>query len=185
MNYCSNCGSAIQRAVPAGDDRQRDLCPACGMIHYENPRMVVGTIPVWQDTVLLCRRDIEPQRGLWTLPAGYLENGESAQEGARRETWEEARCEVVELTPYFLADLVAINQLYLMFRCQLAAPEFRATRESSEVRLFHEADIPWDTLAFQVIRRTLERYFADRATGQFRFHNDEVVIATPCRLTTP
>lgn len=177
MKFCSNCGNRISHGIPADDDRERFLCNNCGVIHYQNPRLVVGSIPEWQDRILLCLRDIEPQRHKWTLPAGYLENGESVQDGARRETREETRAEIVELEPYFLADLVPINQLYLMFRCRLAHPEFAATRESKEVRLFLEDEIPWDNIAFDVIRETLKRYFADRAAGVFPFHNEVVKIA--------
>jgi len=136
--------------------------------------------PEWQGRILLCRRDIEPQRGLWTLPAGYLENGESVEDGARRETREETQSEIVGLAPYFLADLVPINQLYLIFRCRLARPEFSITRESSELRLFREEEIPWDDIAFQVIRVTLQRYFTDRANGAFPFRNEVVSIAMNC-----
>jgi ADP-ribose pyrophosphatase YjhB (NUDIX family) len=157
--------------IPADDNRERFCCSHCGMIHYQNPRLVVGCIPEWQDTILLCLRDIEPQRNRWTLPAGYLENGESVQEGAQRETYEEARAKVTDLKPYFMADLVRINQLYLMFRCKLSRPEFQITPESKDVRLFREEDIPWDNIAFPVIEETLKNYFADRKTGLFPFHN--------------
>ena len=174
MKFCTNCGNPVQLTIPENDDRQRFCCNHCGVIHYQNPRLVVGAIPEWKNRILLCRRDIEPQRGLWTLPAGYLENGESVEDGARRETWEETRSTIIGLTPYFLADLVQINQLYLMFRCRLAQPEFAITRESSELRLFREEDIPWDDIAFQVIRVTLQRYFADRVTGIFPFRNEVV-----------
>lgn len=184
MNFCSNCGTGITRAIPDDDDRERYLCERCGMVHYQNPRLVVGCIPEWHDRILLCLRDIEPQRGMWTLPAGYLENGESVRDGARRETWEEVRAEITGLEPYFLADLVPINQLYLMFRCQLVRPEFAITRESREVRLFREEDIPWDNIAFEVIRQTLKRYFADRAGGAFRFRNEVVSIAMHRRQAT-
>lgn len=179
MKFCSNCGAGITLGIPAGDNRERFLCNNCGMIHYQNPRLVVGCIPEWQDRVLLCLRDIEPRRGKWTLPAGYLENGESARDGARRETWEETRAEVIELEPYFLADLVPLNQLYLMFRCRLARPQFATTRESREVRLFREEDIPWDNIAFPVILETLRRYIADRATGIFPFRNEAVSVILP------
>lgn len=185
MNFCSNCGNPVQLTIPEDDDRKRFCCNHCGMIHYQNPRLVVGAIPEWQDRILLCRRDIEPQRGLWTLPAGYLENGESVEDGARRETREETKAEIIDLSPYFLADLVPINQLYLIFRCQLARPEFAITRESSELRLFREEEIPWDEIAFQVIRVTLQKYFSDRAAGTFPFRNEVVRIALNCPAEPP
>jgi len=185
MKFCSNCGAHLQLGIPANDDRERFFCDHCGMVHYQNPRMVVGTIPEWHDRILLCLRDIEPRRGMWTLPAGYLENGESVQDGARRETWEEARCEIAGLEPYYLADLIPIHQLYLMFRCHLVRPQFAATRESSEVRLFRKNEIPWNELAFDVVRQTLQRYFADRSAGTFYFRNEIVSIAKPYPACSP
>jgi ADP-ribose pyrophosphatase YjhB (NUDIX family) len=176
MNFCSNCGNTITTAIPADDNRERFCCNHCGMIHYQNPRLVVGCIPEWQNTILLCLRDIEPRRNRWTLPAGYLENGESVQQGAQRETYEEARAEVSDLEPYFMADLVRINQIYLMFRCKLNRPEFRITPESKEVRLFREEDIPWDNIAFPVIEETLKAYFSDRKKGTFPLRN--VIVNT-------
>ncbi len=178
MKFCSNCGNGITRGIPDDDNRERFICENCGMIHYQNPRLVVGCIPEWQGQVLLCLRNIEPQRNKWTLPAGYLENGESVQDGARRETLEEAQAEVTQLEPFLLADLVPINQLYLMFRCRLVRPEFNITPESKEVRLFREDEIPWDNIAFKVIKETLKRYFADRAAGKFHFRNEVIAIPT-------
>lgn len=175
IRFCTQCGQPVAQRIPDGDDRMRPVCTACGTIHYQNPRLVVGTIPEYQGRILLCRRDIEPQRGLWTLPAGYLENGESALDGAIRETWEEARCRLVDLSPYYLADLVEVNQLYLMFRGRLERPQFDTTAESSEVCLVAENDIPWDDLAFAVIRRTLSHYIADRRAGTFIFRNEATV----------
>ena len=182
IRFCSQCGQPVTRCTPTDDDRPRHVCTACHFIHYQNPRLVVGTIPEYHGEILLCRRNIEPQRGLWTLPAGYLENGESVLDGAIRETWEEARCRVVDLTPYYLADLVEVNQLYLMFRGKLSRPEFTTTRESCEVRLVAEDDIPWDELAFEVIRQTLRHYVADRRAGTFRFRNEP---AATTRFHTP
>lgn len=178
MKFCSNCGAGVTLGIPDNDNRERFLCSSCGMIHYLNPRMVVGCIPEWQDKILLCLRDIEPQRNKWTLPAGYLENGESVQDGARRETWEEAQAHVIGLEPYFLADLVPINQLYMMFRCRLASSEYAVTHESKEVRLFREDEIPWDNIAFQVIKEILQRYFSDRTAGCFPFRNEIIAIPT-------
>lgn len=180
MNFCSNCGSRVTRNIPPGDDRQRVVCCNCGMIHYQNPKLVVGCIPEWRGKILLCLRNIEPRLGKWTLPAGYLENGESAKEGARRETYEETRAEAVDLKPYFLADLVRINQLYLMFRCTLSSPDFQPTAESSEVRLFAEEEIPWDEIAFPVITATLKNYFDDRAKGNFGFRNEQITTRLRC-----
>jgi len=174
MNFCSHCGHKLTVAIPAGDDRSRFVCPHCEMIHYQNPKLVVGCIPEWQGTILLCKRNIEPRLGFWTLPAGYLENGESARDGAIRETYEEACARVTGLKAYFLADLIPINQLYLMFRCRLVRPEFTSTAESMEVRLFSEAEIPWDHIAFPVIHAVLKSFLNDRARGSFPFRNEQL-----------
>lgn len=178
MNFCSHCGACLTQRIPAGDNRRRFVCDQCQTIHYQNPRMVVGTIPVWQDHILLCRRAIEPRAGLWTLPAGYLENGETMCDGARRETREEAGADLKELTPFALFDLPFIKQVYLMFRGALATTSCHPGEESLEVQLFSEADIPWDELAFIVVRETLERYLSDRAEGHFRLHTGTIVPPT-------
>lgn len=174
MNFCSNCGGRVHLQVPTGDDRPRHVCPACGMVHYRNPLMVVGCIPQWEDRILLCRRNIEPRKGKWTLPAGYLENGETVMEGARRETWEEAGSRVAALVPYLLFDIVYVNQVYLMFRAQMETPDYCTTDESSEVALFREAEIPWHDIAFRVMEKTLARYFEDRSTGRYPFRIRQV-----------
>jgi ADP-ribose pyrophosphatase YjhB (NUDIX family) len=169
MKYCSQCGAPVQLQVPAGDDRPRFVCDHCGQVHYENPRMVVGCIPEWGDRILLCRRNIEPQKDLWTLPAGYLENGESVVQGAQRETLEESRAVVEALEPYMLIDIIYIHQVYMMFRAKIKTPQFGPTPESAEVRLFREDQIPWDQIAFLAIAKTLKYYFKDRAAGSFPF----------------
>ena len=169
MNYCSECGAKVRFQTPAGDDRPRYICNACNRIHYENPKMVVGCIPEYEDKIIMCRRDIEPRKGKWTLPAGYLENGESVKEGARRETLEESGAVVGNLTSYLLIDIVYINQIYLMFRGQMFKPEYYPTAESAEVKLMHESEIPWDQIAFKAIEKTLQYYFKDRANGNFPF----------------
>jgi len=169
MKYCSHCASPVEHTVPPGDDRPRFVCENCGLVHYQNPRLVVGCIPVWQDRILLCLRDIEPRRGSWTLPAGYLENGETVMEGARRETAEETGADVNHLEPYLLFDIAHINQLYLMFRARMTSAAFHTTRESAQVRLFSAEKIPWDEIAFPVIEKTLRLYLADRTGGQFPF----------------
>ena len=174
MNFCSQCGAGLNQRIPSGDDRLRFVCDQCRMIHYQNPRMVVGSIPEWQDRILLCRRAIEPRAGKWTLPAGYLENGETMMDGARRETREEAGAVLETLTPFALFDLPFINQIYLMFRGPLVSTSFHPGEESLEVQLFAEADVPWDEMAFAVIRETLERYYEDRSEGCFRLHTGSI-----------
>jgi ADP-ribose pyrophosphatase YjhB (NUDIX family) len=164
MKFCSACGSSVTQTIPAGDNRPRFVCPECDTIHYQNPKMVVGTLPVWEDKVLLCKRAIEPQYGKWTLPAGFMENHESTQEGALRETFEEAGARVEISHLFTLYNLPYISQVYLMFRARLLDLEFAAGPESLEVALFTEAEIPWDQLAFRTIEQTLRR------NGSFDFH---------------
>ncbi len=174
IKYCCRCSAEMEYKVPPGDDHQRPVCPACGFIHYQNPKMVVGCIPEWEDGILLCRRNIEPGWGKWTLPAGYLENGETVQEGALRETKEETGTTVDLIDPFAMYNIVFVNQIYLMFRAALKDTSFHPTPESSEVRLFEEQAIPWDLLAFPVIEQTLARYFKDREKGTFPFRIDEI-----------
>ncbi len=175
MNYCSNCAAPVEHGVPEGDDRPRYFCQKCGTVHYQNPRLVVGCIPVWEDKILLCLRDIEPRRGKWTLPAGYLENGETVMAGAQRETREETSVTVSRLEPYLLFDIAHINQLYLMFRARLDSPDFHRTKESAQVRLFEEKAIPWDEIAFPAIEKTLRIYLADRTDGVFPFQIHPII----------
>jgi len=174
MNFCSACGASVTFRIPAGDTLPRYVCDQCETVHYENPRVVVGCIPEWEDRILLCRRAIEPRHGFWTLPAGFLENGESAAEGAIRETLEEAEARV-EIGPlYTFYNLPHINQIYLMFRGRLLDLEFGPGSESLEVRLFREDEIPWQELAFRTIGETLKHFFADRAAGRFDFHIGDI-----------
>ena len=167
MNYCSACGHEVSLQIPEGDDRERHVCNNCGAIHYVNPRMIVGCMPVHDDRVLLCRRAIEPRRGLWTLPAGFMENGESTAEGAARETWEEARGRVSDLHLYRVYDLPSINQVYLFYLCSLDDGAYGVGPESTEVALYAEDDIPWNEIAFPVVTKTLQAYFSDRQAGDF------------------
>ena len=169
MNFCSNCGQPVKHIIPPGDDRARYCCEACGVVHYQNPKMVVGCIPEIEDKILLCRRAIEPCYGMWTLPAGFLENGETVAAGAQREALEEACARVEILAPYALYNICYVNQVYLMFQARLIDHNFRAGSESLEVKLFSEDDIPWDEIAFRVISATLVKYYADRQTGRFPF----------------
>ncbi len=180
MSYCSRCGGALGLETPSGDDRPRDVCRSCGAIHYQNPRMVVGSIPEHEGRILLCRRAIEPCYGKWTLPAGYLENGESMADGAARETYEEALARVAGLTPYLMYNICHINQIYLMFRARLTDMNFGPGKESLEVRLFTEAEIPWKEIAFRVIAATMKTYFQDRRRGEFPFAIGDILpLAEP------
>jgi ADP-ribose pyrophosphatase YjhB (NUDIX family) len=174
MKYCSNCSAPVDWVVPPGDDRPRFVCSACGTIHYQNPRVVVGCIPEWENRILFCRRSIEPRAGKWTLPAGFLENGETVAAGAARETLEEACARVVSLVPYALFNLAFVDQVYLMFRGRLATPDAAPGPESLDVGLLTEAEVPWDDLAFPVIRETLKLYFKDREEGRFVFHMGDI-----------
>ena len=172
MKFCSQCGSPVTQRIPEGDSRLRFVCPQCQTIHYQNPRIIAGCLPVWEQQVLLCRRAIEPRRGFWTLPAGFMENGETLEQAAARETLEEACARVQGLQLYTLFDLPHINQVYMLFRAELVDLDFAAGEESLEVRLFDEQDIPWSELAFPTIGRTLECYFADRAAQLFPVRNE-------------
>ena len=170
MKFCSNCGNAVVLKVPAGDTLPRHVCEACDTIHYQNPKMIVGCIAEWEDRILLCRRAIEPRHGLWTVPAGFMENGETTAQGAARETLEEANARV-EIGPlYAMYNIPHINQVYILFRARLLDLDFSAGSESLEVRLFDEVDIPWEQLAFATVRNTLTHYYADRQAGEYRFH---------------
>ncbi len=166
MKFCSHCGSPrIELRVPEGDNLPRFVCAACGTIHYQNPKIVVGCLPEWEGRVLLCKRAIEPRYGLWTLPAGFLENGETIVAGALRETEEEAHARVEPLDLYTVISLPQINQVYMMFRARLLDLKFGPGSESLEVKLVDEADVPWESLAFRTITRTLRNYFLDRKQG--------------------
>ncbi|MCF8050165.1 MAG: NUDIX hydrolase [Desulfobacterales bacterium] len=171
MNFCVKCGKKLVVRVPDGDDRNRYVCGACGTVHYSNPKMVVGAIPEYEDRILLCRRAIEPRWGLWTLPAGFMENEESVEEGAKRETLEEAGAELNGLSPFAMFSLPFVSQVYLMFRARLLTPHFAAGHESLDVKLVSEAEIPWDEIAFPVIEETLRLFLADRKKGAFGFHS--------------
>lgn len=164
------------RQIPELDDRLRSVCEACGFVDYENPKMVVGTIPESGNQILLCKRNIEPQKGFWTLPAGFMENDESVQEGAARETFEESNCQVEIISPYRLYNIVHVNQIYFMFRAKLITHDFKPTKESTQVRLFKEAEIPWDDIAFLVIGNVLKEYFKDRKKSGFPFKVKDLII---------
>jgi len=166
--FCIQCGSdrVVQR-IPDGDDHTRDICDACGHIHYFNPKVVVGALPIWQGKVLLCKRAIEPRYGKWTLPAGFMEENETLEDGAARETLEEAGARIQIDGLYTVMSLPDISQVYMLYRARLADLDFHAGTESLEVALFDESQIPWEELAFRTISTTLRHYFNDRQSGVF------------------
>jgi len=168
MNFCSQCGARVVVTIPEGDNRPRHVCEGCSTIHYQNPNVVAGTVPMLGDKVLLCRRAIEPRYGLWTLPAGFLENGESVQDGAIRETVEEAKANVNLIELYTVFTLPVIDQIYMLFRARLLDTNFGPGIESLEVKLFSKDEIPWDELAFHVVRKTLQYHFDDLDSGCFQ-----------------
>ena len=174
IKFCSACGATVTLRVPAGDTLPRHVCDRCDTVHYENPKIVVGCIPEWEDRILMCRRAIEPRHGYWTLPAGFLENGETVAQGAARETLEEAAARVEIGALFTFYNLPHINQVYLMFRARLLELDFGPGTESLEVRLFREDEIPWRHLAFRSIGETLRHFFADRSLGHYGFHIGDI-----------
>ena len=174
IQHCRVCGSRAEYRVPADDNRERATCTACGEIHYENPINVVGTVPVWGEQVLLCRRNIEPRYGLWTLPAGFLELGESTADGAIRETVEEAGARIELLDLFSVLNVVRAGQVHFFYRARMRDTHLDPGPETIEARLFHEHEVPWDELAFRTVRDTLQYFFDDRRAGQFRLHAGDV-----------
>ncbi len=185
MKYCSQCGDTVARQIPDGDNRPRFVCVQCETIHYQNPRVITGCLPFHEDRVLLCRRSIAPRSGFWTLPAGFLENGETTTEGALRETVEEAnaRAEIIDL--YTLFSLPHISQIYLFYRARLTDLDFSPGAESLETRLFDQSEIPWDELAFPVITETLKHYFRDLPNHHFPVRSQDIVIDRKREPTNP
>jgi ADP-ribose pyrophosphatase YjhB (NUDIX family) len=174
MKFCSDCGNPVALKVPPGDTLPRHVCDACHTIHYQNPRMVVGCIVEWEDRILLCKRAIEPRYGYWTVPAGFMENGETTQQGAARETLEEAKARVEVGPLYALYNIPHINQVYILFRARLLDLDFGAGAETLETKLVAEADVPWDDLAFATVRNTLRHYYGDRRAGHFGVHTGTI-----------
>ena len=183
MKYCSECAAAVTLAIPAGDNRPRHVCTSCGTIHYQNPKMVLGSIPVWERDgelkILLCKRAIEPRHGYWTLPAGFMENGETTAAAAIRETEEEAGAHIALGKLFSLLNVVRVQQVHMFYLATLLDLDFAPGEESLDVQLFSEAEIPWDDLAFPTIRATLELFFADRARmrehgGDYGFHDHDI-----------
>jgi len=174
MKFCSTCGGNLTWRTPAGDNLPRHVCDQCGAIHYVNPKIVVGAVVENDGGILLCRRTIEPRHGFWTLPAGFMENGESSMEGAARETWEEACARIAISDLFTLINVPHINQVHLMYRAHLLTPGVAPGEESLEVCWFSEEDIPWNELAFRTVSLTLEHYLEDRRRGRYGFHSCEL-----------
>ena len=177
MKYCSDCSEPLDYKIPEGDDRHRHCCNACGVVHYLNPKVIAGCLPTLNGQVLLCRRAIEPRKGYWTLPAGFMELGEAVHEAAAREAWEEARIRVDLDSVYTLMSLPHLSQVYVFYRAEMTDPSFAPGPESLEVALFDEAEIPWDTLAFETVRMTLRHFFSDRTKGEFAFRDIVIPVA--------
>ena len=171
IRHCRQCGTAVEHRIPDdGDTKLRAVCPSCHTIHYVNPLNVVGTIPVWGDKVLLCKRNIEPRKGKWTLPAGFMELGETTAEGAARETTEEAGAQFAMEGIFSLINVSRVGQVHVFYRAQLLSDVFAPGTETQEAQLFDETSIPWEELAFRTVKETLEHFFADRRAGHFGFH---------------
>jgi ADP-ribose pyrophosphatase YjhB (NUDIX family) len=176
IKHCRNCGAAVVYRVPDdGDTHERAVCPACATIHYENPLNVVGTVPWLGDRVLLCKRNIEPRWGKWTLPAGFMELGETTAEGAARETHEEAGAQIELEGLFTVISVPRVGQVHMFYRARLLSDAFDPGFETIEARLFREDEVPWEEIAFRTVRLTLERYFADRARGHFEMHTADIV----------
>jgi ADP-ribose pyrophosphatase YjhB (NUDIX family) len=183
MKFCSECAHPLSHLIPPDDNRLRYVCAQCGTIHYQNPKMVIGSIPIWENegviSVLLCKRAIEPRRGYWTLPAGFMENDETTAEAAMRETIEEAGARIELLPPFSLLSVPRVDQVHLFYRATLLDLDYLAGIESLEVRMFTEAEIPWEDLAFQTVSQTLKLFFSDTAKirqgGAYAFHAHDIL----------
>ncbi len=172
--HCRRCGYSVDYRMPADDNRERAVCTSCGEIHYENPLNVVGTVPVWGQQVLLCKRNIEPRYGLWTLPAGFMELGETVADGALRETVEEAGAHVELQGLFTMLDVVRVGQVHFFYRAAMLDSHLDPGPETIEARLFHEHEVPWDEIAFRTVKMTLQHFFDCRRAGDYRFHCGKV-----------
>ena len=170
INYCSECGARVEQTIPEGETLLRAVCPACQTIHYQNPKIVAGCIPEWEGKILLCRRAIEPRLGFWTYPAGFMELRESTEEAAARETLEEAKAKVEIQSLYAIFSLPHVSQVYVIYRARLQNLDYGPGEESLEVRLMPIEEIPWDDMAFPVIKETLQRYVEDRHSNPAPLH---------------
>ena len=177
MKYCSNCGSAnLEFKIPEGDNMKRYCCKDCGTIFYTNPNVVVGALCIRNDKILMAKRNINPRIGLWTLPAGFMENAETLQDGALRETFEETCSEAEIIKPYSMFSLPHINQVHMFFLANLLDDNFGPTIESSEVKLFDVKDILWDEIAFPTVEKTLKYSIEDLETGNFIFREEDIKL---------
>jgi len=192
MKFCSECAAPVSLSIPAGDNRPRYVCDSCATIHYQNPKMVMGTIPVWERDgelkILLCKRAIEPRYGYWTLPAGFMENNETTAEAALRETHEEAGANIELGKLFSLLNVARVHQVHMFYLATLVDLDFAPGEESLDVQMFTQAQIPWDDLAFPTIRTTLELFFADRARmkkegGGYGFHTQDITQAMRSNAT--
>ena len=174
MKFCSECATPVEWSIPEGDHLPRHVCPNCETIFYSNPRIIAGCLPIWEEKVLMCRRNIEPRKNYWTLPAGFMENGETTAEGAAREMFEEAEARAVDMALYRIFDVPHISQVYVFYRCEVLDGHFGAGSESLESKLYSEADIPWDELAFPVVIEMLREFFEDRKTQEFPVRNSTI-----------
>jgi ADP-ribose pyrophosphatase YjhB (NUDIX family) len=176
IKHCKNCGTPVVYRVPDdGDTKERAVCPSCHTIHYENPLNIVGTLPHLGDKVLLCKRNIEPRWGKWTLPAGFMELHETTAEGASRETVEEAGAQFDLEHLFSVLNVARMGQVHLFYTARLLSDQFDPGHETIEARLFTEAEVPWEDIAFRTVKETLEHYFADRRAGQLSFHVVDIV----------
>jgi ADP-ribose pyrophosphatase YjhB (NUDIX family) len=175
MKFCPNCGAPVTLKVPTGDSFPRHVCEACNTIHYSNPKMVIGCIPEWESKILLCKRAIEPRRGYWTPPAGFMENGETTSEAALRETLEEANARVEIGDLFSMLSVPQVNQVHIFYRARLLDLDFAPGTESLEVALFEEAEIPWKEIAFRTISTTLRHFFEDRKQGHYGCHSGAIL----------
>lgn len=182
MKFCSECATPVVVQIPTDDTRERHVCPACGTIHYQNPKMVVGSIPVWEEAgevrILLCKRAIEPRYGYWTLPAGFMENNETTSQAAQRETQEEAGANIRLHELFSMLNVPQVNQVHLFYRATLLDIDYKAGTESLEVQLFTEQEIPWNEIAFPTVSHTLKFFFEDMAKvnqgGSYVLHTHDV-----------
>ena len=175
IQHCKLCGTKVAYRLPEdGDAKERAVCPSCGFVHYENPLNVVGTIPYWGEKILLCKRNIEPRKGKWTLPAGFMELNETTSQGAARETVEEAGAQFEMEGLFSLLNVVRVGQVHIFYRAKLLSDHFDPGPETMEAQLFTEAEIPWDEIAFRTVKETLDRFFADRRSGQFGIHTLDI-----------